>query len=200
MSEIPYTPLTGKISKYFDKIQEAGIPEKADLQWLRLMGFKSGNDSYVLRVLNFIGFVDNSKAPTDLWKEYKNPTKARTVLAKAIRAGYSELFNTYRDAHRKDREALYAYFSSKTGKAKSTVDYMVTTFINLCQLADFEAVTPELKPELVVPSPPPSVSIEKGIIPEIHINIQLHLPPATDPSVFDNLFKSMKKHLLSVEE
>jgi hypothetical protein len=199
MSEIPYAVFTGKISKYFAKIQEAGIPEKVDTQWLSSMGFRSGNDSYILRVLDFIGFVDNSKKPTDLWKKYKDPTTARAVLAQAIQTGYSDLFDTYRDAHRKDREALYAYFSSRTGKAKTTVDLMVTTFTNLCRLADFEAVTPELKPELVVPSPVPPVRIEKGI-PEIHINIQLHLPPTTDPTVFDNLFKSMKKHLLSAEE
>jgi len=28
MSEIPYTPLTGKIRKYFEKIQEVAIPNK----------------------------------------------------------------------------------------------------------------------------------------------------------------------------
>ena len=30
MSEIPYTNLTGKIPKYFEKIQEAGVPPKVD--------------------------------------------------------------------------------------------------------------------------------------------------------------------------
>jgi hypothetical protein len=205
MSEMAYTPLAGKIEKYFSKIQEAGVPPKANRTWLKIAGFTSSNDYYLLRILRVLGFVDASRVPTDLWNRYKNPTEAPAVMAKAIRTGYSDLFGLYPDANRKDREALYAYFSAKTGKAKATVDLMVNTFINLCALADFEAeAPPTVQPAEVVESPisPPELRIVsgKGVVPEIHINIQLHLPPTTDPTVFDNLFKSMKKHLLSAEE
>jgi hypothetical protein len=205
MSEIVYTPLAGKIEKYFSKIQEAGVPPKANRTWLKTTGFTSSNDHYLLKILNVLGFIDASNVPTELWKRYKNPTEAPAVLAKAIRTGYSDLFSLYPDANRKDREALYAYFSAKTGKAKATVDLMVSTFNYLCALADFEAETPPtVQPPDVVPSPisPPELRIVsgKGVVPEVHINIQLHLPPTTDPTVFDNLFKSMKKHLLSAEE
>jgi len=201
MSEIPYTPLTGKIRKYFEKIQEVAIPQnKVNTSWLKTLGFKSGNDGYILGVLKYIGFIDASGIPTEFWKQYKDPTRAKVVMAQAIKQGYKELFDLYPDAFRKDREALYAFFSSKTGKAKSTVNLMVTTFINLCQLADFEQ-------ESLVTVPPPkpketvvSVKPEKGIIRELHINIQLHLPATNDPTVYDNLFKSLKKHLLSAEE
>ena len=37
-------------------------------------------------------------------------------------------------------------------------------------------------------------------IPEIAINIQLHLPETENPDVYDNLFKSLKKHLLNPDE
>jgi len=201
MSEIPYTPLTGKIKRYFEKFQEVGIPPKVNTSWLKVLGFKSGNDVYILRVLRYIGFIDSSGVPTDFWKQYKDPTKSGVVLAQAIRQGYKELFETYPDAHRKDREALYAYFSSKTGKAKQTVDFMVNTFVKLCQLADFEKEAP-----ISVPAPyrpklrGVSFKSEKGVISELHINIQLHLPATNDPTVYDNLFKSLKKHLLSAEE
>lgn len=204
MSEIPYTNLPGKIPKYFEKIQEAGVPPKVDSPWLKQCGFTSGNDRYILQVLRFIGFVDDAKSPTELWRKYKSPTDARSVLAQAIRTGYNDLFNLYPDANRKDRDVLYAFFSSKTGKAKNTVELMVTTFMNMCQLADFEAEAPKpapAEPVVSTPSALPTVSVVsgKGMFPEIHINIQLHLPPTSDPAVFDNLFKSMKKHLLSAE-
>ena len=195
MSEVPYTPLAGKIREYFDKFQEVSIPNKVTQKWLESLGFKSTNDRYIVKVLDAIGFIDNSKVPTDLWRRYKNPMEAPVVLAEAIRKGYDDLFRTYEDAQRKDREALYAFFSSKTGKAKPTVDLMVNTFVNLCQLADFEAIPMPPIPELPKPEVP-----EKAIIPEIHINIQLHLPETKDSSVYDNLFKSLKKHLLSVED
>ena len=123
-------------------------------------------------------------------------------MAQGIRIGYGDLFSTYTDAHRKDREALYAYFSSKSGKAKTTVDLMVNTFTNLCALADFEAEAPVFPQTNIGQTSPQTqaavnVVTQKGITPELHINIQLHLPPTTDPAVYDNLFKSMKKHLLS---
>jgi hypothetical protein len=204
MSEIPYTPLTGKIKEYFDKFQEAGVPDKVNTAWLKILGFKSGNDAYILRILKYINFIDSSGAPTEFWRQYKDPTKSKIVLAQAIRQGYKELFATYPDANRKDREALYAFFSSKTGKAKATVDLMVNTFTNLCQLADFEAEAPKLGLEMPKPAvsekPISYIKSEKGVIPELHINIQLHLPPTTDSTVYDNLFKALRKYLLSEEE
>jgi len=199
MSEIPYSPLTGKIKEYFDKFQEVAVPEvKINAEWLGILGFKGGNDWYITKVLKYIGFIDSSGMATNLWREYKDPTRSRAALAQGIRQGYKNLFATYPDAHRKDKEALYAFFSSKTGLAKKTVDLMVTTFVNLCQLADFEKEAP--------PTPTPTfkggegLRLEKGMIPEIHINIQLHLPPTNDSTVYDSLFKSLKKHLLSAEE
>jgi hypothetical protein len=204
MSEIPYTPLPGKMKEYFDKFQQVGIPIKVNPPWLKSIGFSGGNDHYIVKVLKSIGFIDASNSPTELWKRYKDPTKSQVVLAQGIREGYKELFETYPDANRKDREALYAFFSSKTGKAKGTVDLMVSTFTNLCQIADFEK---ELPKPLREPSKgevpeiaPISVKPGKGVISEMHINIQLHLPATTDSTVYDNLFKSLKKHLLSEEE
>jgi len=181
-------------------------PKGVNRDWLKTIGFSSGNDYYIIAVLKHIKFIDSSSAPTELWKAYKDPTKARAVLAQGIKEGYKELFETYPDANRKDREALYAFFSSKTGKAKHTVDYMVSTFINLCQSADFESEAHKIEmepakpkvtdiPIAVAPSRP-----EKGIISEIHVNIQLHLPATNDPTVYENLFKSLRKHLLSEEE
>ena len=204
MSEPPYTPLPGKIKAYFAKIQEVGVPEKANRDWLRSVGFKSSNDRYLLRILKAMGFINDLKVPTELWRLFRDPTQSGAVLAQAIRTGYEGLFGTYEDAYRKDREAIYAYFSSQTDVAESTINLMVSTFMNLCQIANFEVVleVAEAIPEAEVAERPSVVpSIERRIgVPEIHINIQLHLPETSDPSVYDNLFKSLKKHLLTVEE
>lgn len=119
MSEIPYTPLTGKIREYFDKFQEVAVPEvKVNVEWLSSLGYKSGNDWYIIKVLKYIGFIDSSGMATDLWKQYKDPTRSKVVLAQGIRQGYKDLFSTYPDANRKDREALYAFLAPKRAKQK----------------------------------------------------------------------------------
>jgi len=206
MSEIPYTPLVGKIKEYFKKIQEVRVPKKkVTTTWLKSVGlYKSGNDSYILRIWKYINFIDDSGFPTVFWEQYRDPSKAKVVLAQAIRLGYKELFELYPDAYRKDREALYAFFSSKTGKSKKTVDYMVSTFQNLCELADFEKEAQKVELASVMSISPAkpitSLKTERKVISELHINIQLHLPATTDPTVYDNLFKALRKYLLSEEE
>lgn len=206
MSETPYTVLPGKIKTYFDKFQQAGVPPKVDVGWLKSIGcWAGGNDNYIVTVLKFIGFVDSSNAPTELWKSYKDPTKARTTLAKGMREGYKELFDTYPDANRKDKDTLYAFFSAKTGKAKRTVDYMVSTFTALCQLADFE--TEEYKGEQKKTL---SESEEKGKkklqmmtqMPEglvVNMNIQITLPITEDAKVYENIFKALREQLFKPE-
>jgi len=207
LSEIPYTKLPGKIKAYFDKFQEASKPDKVNRKWLKSLGFKSGDDYYIVKILKAMKFIDSSNVPTERWLRFKDTKKAPAVIAQGIRDAYNDLFKIYEDAYRKDREALYAYFSSKTGESKENVNLMVNTFVNLCELADFEAEIMEApRPKQVeAAKPAPSktgveVISEKGIIPEIHINVQLHLPATNDPAVYDNLFKSLKKHLLSGKE
>jgi len=212
MVEGPYTAIPGKIEEYMKKIQEVGTPKKIDRAWLKSIGFSGGNDYYIIGVWKYIGFIDESSTPTEKWIKYKNPREARAILAQAIREGYSELFSTYPDAFRKDREALYSFFSS-TGKAAKTVNAMVSTFQNLCKSADFEAemakpeepatavsvVSMEEKPTVAIEEAKPTITRYKGIN-EIHINIQLHLPETKDSTIYDSLFKSMKKYLLSDED
>lgn len=214
MTDFPYLNRVGKTKDYFDKIIEAGTPSKVSNEWLESLGFKSHNDRYVIGVWKFLGFLDKSNVPTDLWKNYRDQTQSKTVLTQAIQTGYRELYEMYPDANKKTRTTLSSFFITKTGKAQATIDLMVNTFIGLCTLAGLEVAQPspaELKPEKAVrpmrtekqiasspiaPTPIP-IAEKTKTIGEIHINIQLVLPATTDPSIYDQLFESLKKHLLS---
>jgi len=81
---------------------------------------------------------------------------------------------------------------------------MANTFKAMCELADWNAagVTKQpppiehdskktLKPKDEIPKP-----LEKGVNPQLHYNIQIHLPESRDPAVFDAIFRSLKEHLL----
>lgn len=202
MAEFPYTPQPTKIKPFFDHIQKTGVPPKVTYKYLESGGFKSKNDRYLVGILKFVDFLDSTGKPTETWHAYRHKEAAPGVMAKAIRAAYSDLFNTYPDAYRKDNEALRNYFSTQTVVAESTLGLIVRTFTVLCELADFEGLAADVlaaprtapAPELVGPSPT-ALRALPGMT--VNINIQLALPATEDASIYEKLFAALKKHLLS---
>ena len=205
MAELPYTQVTGKLKTLFEKIQQVGKPNLVDKKWLASINFKGSNDSTLIHVLKFIDFVDSSGKPTDRWGAYRDRSRAGQVLADAIIYGYSELFSVYRDAYLRTDDELKAFITSKTVGGSQVISKTLTTMRTLFGLASFESasVGPLQKglPETLndhMDGKPDRVSmkgVETGYV--ININIQLTLPESKDGDVYDKLFTSMKKHLLS---
>jgi hypothetical protein len=202
MAEFPYTPQPAKVKPLFDHIQKTGVPPKVTYKYLESVGFKSKNDRYLVGILKFVGFLDVSGRPTEIWHAYRHKEAAPEVMAKAVHTAYGDLFNTYPDAYRKDNEALRNYFSTQTAVAESTLGLIVRTFTALCELADFEgqatvvSAAPSTASTPVSASPSPTASQEQPGM-TVNINIQLTLPATEDASVYDKLFAAMKKYLLS---
>ena len=200
MAEFPYMPNPARVELFFDHIQKTGVPPKVTIKYLESVGFKSKNDRPLIRILKFIGFLDSSGVPTELWGAYRNKDAAPRIMTGAISKAYSDLFNVYPDAYRKDSEALRNYFSTKTAVAERTLGLIVRTFTALCELADFEAVAadmsaaPSTAPTSVGPSP---TALRQPAGMTVNINIQLALPVTEDASIYEKLFAALKKHLLS---
>lgn len=201
MSQFPYSQKPASVAAFLEKMQTVGVPKKVTYKYIKSIGFKSKNDRAVVSILKALGFLDPSGVPTDRWRDYRDKRRAPAVLAQGIREAYSGLFAVYDDAYRKDDEALTDFFKPRSDVAESTVNLMVRTFKTLCQVADFEAA-----PEEVVPTEKVSVPAESGepatsVRREINVtlNIQLALPATKDSGIYDSLFESLKKHLLSSE-
>jgi hypothetical protein len=201
MGDFPYTTVPGKIADLFTKIKQTGIPPKLNPQWLQSVGFKSSNDRSLLTVLRIVGFAD-SDSPTDLWKQYRGQG-GKQVLAQGIREGYAELFSTYPHAHDCSKEDLQNFFSTRSAAGKQAITKTISTFQELCRLADFSASPSEDEAvEKEQDTKPRDVGAREMKSPRdfaININIQLTLPETTDEKVYEALFLSMKKHLLSGE-
>jgi hypothetical protein len=201
MAEFAYTPNPAGIRRFLAHIQQAGVPPKVTGTYLKSVGFRSSNDSYLGSVLKFIGFLDSSGAPTEAWKRYRNKDEGPAVMAAALRSAYSELFGVYPDAYRKDDEALLNYFSGHTTLAKATLGRVVATFKALCAHADFEGLgDASVAPSEVTVQPSPRHAAAPAVAaptPSVTITIQLQLPATEDASVYDNLFAAMKRHLFS---
>ncbi len=206
MADFPYTLNPPSLKRFLGHIQSAGVPPKVTTQYLEKSGFKSKNDRSIITVLKFVGFLGDDGVPTEIWKDFRNRDKAGAVLAAAMRGAYSDLFNTYPDAHRKDNEALRNYFSAHSRGGERTLTAIVGTFRALSELGDFERGDQYVKPVIRSPERTTSLTLaphyaskqrQTPSIPTININIQLQLPATEDSSIYDKLFAAMKKHLFT---
>lgn len=199
MADYPYTTVPGKISKLFDKIKETGIPEKADQKWLKSIGFEGTNDRSLLPILAFIGMTDASAVPTERWRLFRGK-QGKQILAESIKNGYKDLFSTYPDAHARGRSELVSFFSTHSSAGKQAIGKTVSTFLELCKLADFSATKDQLEASAIEDELDSAESVtavdqsHKGLT--ININIQLTLPETTNFEVYNAFFSAMKRHLL----
>ena len=197
MIKAPYTPRPKNVKEFFEAIKSLRIPRRVDNAYLPTIGFSSSNDRYLIRICQLLGFIDSAKIPTGRWKNFRDKAKTPKEMTDAIKTYYADLFSTYPDANKRDKETLQNYFASKTRVADIVAERMVKTFKYLCEFADFEAIA-----VTEAPTKPPTIEkiseVTTGVTPlTININIQLSLPATEDASIYDNLFAALKKHVFS---
>ena len=203
MSTFPYAKTPGKLESFLQSIQRDGKPDKASNKWLKSSGFTSSNDVSMVNVLQFIGFVDSSRVPTDSWQAYRDQGKSKQVLARCIRDSYELLFEHYPDANKRKSEDLSNFFRANTTLGDKVISLMVRTFLILCDLADFSAVSANGASAVdsgngsssaAMPLVTQPQSIESPT-PALHIDFQVHIAADAPPEQIDQIFESMAKHL-----
>ncbi len=189
---------TKRLPEMMSAIQDAGVPPRFTNEFLKSLGFKSTNDRTFISVLKGIGFLDDSGAPTEKYRAYKNKSEAKGVLGLALKNSYDDLFLASEKANDLSIEKLKGIFATKTGKGDAVVQQMAATFKALASIAEF-GDTLQKKNKIEA-----SVKVDDAIIPtekkmvgaDFHYNIQIHLPATKDISVYNAIFKSIKEHLL----
>lgn len=204
MADFPYAAVPNKLLTLLEKIQTVGVPTKADTSWLKSHGFKSSNDRSALRVLEFIGFIDSTRQPTDNWINYRHKGKSTSVLGAAIRQGYAVLYDDIPEAHQSSDGELEDFFRVHSTAGDQAITRTVKTFQALCSLADFSDASSNGsgagsngKAESVGAGEPlvaPPQNIESPT-PTLHIDFQVHIAADAPPEQIDQIFESMAKHL-----
>lgn len=220
MQTYPYVLSKKRLVEFIQKIPRMGVPTKIDKQWLTTAGYSTENDMRFLSVLKFIDFIDAAGIPTEKYKNYRG-TKAKSVLADAIKNGYSNLFEMHPNANTLNENDLNDFFSGASSTGSITVTRMIITFQGLCENAEFngnfvqsdgsETTANVQLPSSVAPgavshsaegmSGNGSPSRTSPVVntcsqtPIININIELSLPDTKDSEVYDNFFAAMRKHL-----
>lgn len=160
------------------------------------MGYKSTNDRYLIPILKSIDFIDAKGVPTGNYKDFRNKRISKSVMAKAIKAAYTNLFKLYPNAYEKEDTALRDFFSGTTKAGEVVLKLTVDTFRALCKFADFKAVPVEEEAgEKTKELAKVTTQVPTGVT--INLNIQLTLPATEDATVYDKIFKALKENLLS---
>lgn len=204
MADLPSVQNNGKVSSYFAKVQQVGIPETATNRWLESLGFKSKNDRGFVGFLKALGFADSAGKPTQIWSDYRHTDLAPGVMATAIQKCYEPLFEVYPDAAGQSDDSIRNWMRSHAQQASAvTVDRALASFRAVCDLADFN-VKPVNRSTMPVESPrtpePQTKTVpdgRSGSGPNIHLDIQIHIPVDASPAQIDQIFASMAKHLYS---
>jgi hypothetical protein len=193
----PYVNAYGKIKDIFIKIKEAAVPPKFTQDFLHTkLGLKSSSYRAMISLLKRLRFIDDANIPTNAYREYRDDSKSKIIMAQRIKTAYSELFSAHEYAYELKRENLNSKLATVLGTSKNDakIPKISGTFIELCKLADFEQKEPikdEESAEVEVEKPA-EFSKKLGI----SYTINLNLPATPDIEVFNAIFKSLKEHLL----
>jgi hypothetical protein len=209
-----YTLKPSSIPAYFDAILDAQAPERFSIKFLENLGFTSTNDRLLIGILKNLGFLNSDGTPQQRYHEFLDRSRARHVLAEAIREAYSDLFAVNKNAHELStddvKNKLRTLYAGK--KSDDLVGRIAKTFTELCEYADFSKPeqAPVLPPALSLPEekrhvtkpdeagvnpPAPLVKASPLVLGSLQYHINIVLPESRDQAVYDAIFKSLKEHL-----
>jgi len=209
-----YLITTKNFESFFNSLITAKAPDVFTQKFLENLEFKSTNDRLYISLLKGIGFLDANGAPSERYFRFLDQSQSKRVLAEAIQEAYSDLFAVNVKANELTvAEAKNKFRTLTQGKnSEKVLALMANTFRALVDYAEW-APDPKKnppkkeedqktsdgksgKPEDITPqledNDDSSVKLQQ---PQLHYNIQIHLPESRDQAVYDAIFKSLKKHL-----
>jgi len=200
-SKFPYVNNYGKISELFEKIANAPEPSKLTQEGLyKILARKSTSDRPFIAFLKRLKFLDDGNSPTSYYRDYREKTKSKAVMAKCIKDVYADVYSTHEKLHDLDKTQVTEKFKIITGLGSESkvLNSIVSTFISLKELADFKTELKEEKPNVtkeIEEESDEGTTIEIGKRFGFSYTINLNLPPTTDQRVYNAIFKSLKENL-----
>ncbi|MCH7827877.1 MAG: DUF5343 domain-containing protein [Bacteroidetes bacterium] len=204
---LAYMSGPGTLPKILKKICEAAVPTSFNRDFLGTkLGFPGGNQMSFISWAKKSGLINTDGTPTQIYKNFRNPSFRGAAMVNALKIGYEELYIRNEYAHELSKKDLIKLVSEITGNPhdNSTVKAIVNSFLNAKEFANFDAKTlpkteskTQEKAEIVEkPIPTPSISTNKMTL-GLNYTINLVLPKTDDPAIYDAIFKSLKENLLN---
>jgi hypothetical protein len=204
----PYVNATGILNSVLKKIVDATPPPRFTQDFLTTkLGFKKGSANSIIPFFKRIGFLGSDGVPTELYNQFRNPSKQGHALAEGMKLGYKDLYSRNEYWHNLNKKELSGLIIEATGTSSnsSTLKAILQTVDVLKLYAKFDGTKEyseqqeEKKPshettEEVVPTQTKKLKDDFGV--NLSYTINLNLPETSDITVFDAIFKSLRENLL----
>lgn len=221
MVNLPYITSPGNIDRALTGIKAAAVPPKVTQDFVKtILNIKGGSGDQMTAFLKKIGFAASNGDPTDLYRKFRNPLSSGAAVASAIRIAYAPLYVRNEYMHDTSDEVLLGMIVEETGQAAdaNSVKLTFSCIKRLKTFAKFGAAEEEASEVVVAAAPVPAKHVPEtpervtppasdqshgrggGFGLNLGYTINLNLPATADPAVFDAIFSSLKKHLLSNDD
>ena len=211
MANLPYVTTVGTLKNMLAKIKKASVPDLFSQEFVqKTLLMKGGTARATMPFLKKMGLVTESGIPTDLYRQFRNDSRSKAVIATSMRTLYEPLFSINEDAHKLSGDELKGLIVEVTGNPKTAQVTKLTlaTFKTLREMAKFsdiaelEKIGPEPE-EVSAPTPISEQTIKldhqtvrHGAALNLAYTINLNLPPTSDVEVFNAIFSALKEHLI----
>ncbi len=210
-SKVPYLQAYGNLKRALDKITKATVPPKFTQDFLSTtLDLSGGGARPVIPYLKRAGFLTSDGTPTDLYKQFRNPSLRGAAAAQGMRNAYSVLYTANEYVHDTNDKDLKGLIIQVTGLAEESklIPSMIGTFKALKGYADFNANTDlgvdqqgndegeDMTSQGQRGTLTGGSGGDHGNNIRLGYTIHLNLPATTDVAVFNAIFKSLKEHLL----
>jgi hypothetical protein len=205
-NKLPYVNAYGVITKTLDNVKTAATPSRFTQDFLATkLGIKGGSNKAVIPFLKRVGFLGTDGSPTELYKQFRNPSHSGSAAARALRGGYSALYELNEFAHDLSDKELKGIVVQATGgePESSMIRAIIGSFKALKTVATFDGNTAlaeagEDGNEEPAENNSPSTRDEhpSKLKMGLSYTINLNLPATSDIAVFNAIFKSLREHLL----
>lgn len=204
-ASLPYLSSNKNVETLFSTIQSAKVPDRFTQEFLATtIGLKGTNDRGMIPLLRNLGFLDQSGSPTAAYRQLKNKEAAKGAIAKGIKIAYAPLFESNENAGALTGEKLKGLIAQVAGTDDDMTARIAATFNSLVKQADFSAdsETENEQPEDTDDDEEAAIGTgaqaaarraSKGLNPQFHYNIQIHLPSNATEDVYLNIFNAIRK-------
>jgi len=173
----------------------------------------------VLPYLRDIGLIDEDGKTQDLAKRWRDDAQYENVCTEIREHLYPEDLRSAAPDSSSDRAVIGRWFANQTGAGASAVRRMTQFYLILLEADASKRPTPEARPATPnqklavakpskvtkipptqVPSPPQrsatgEIPTGHRSLPEVSINLQIHISADATPDQIDKIFESMAKHI-----